>query len=129
LQSGFEHFITLSSRGSFSSRGSLFVTRLPPIRYASDRRRICGATLDVSASGRVGESSTCRERESGTDNDRSGKHDLSGRKHCHFLSAGMFAVSATAKQRGPIATFEQIIKFVDYSRGALLQANGSIKEL
>jgi len=123
--------MTLSSRGSFSSRGSLFATRLPPIRYASDRRRIGAVTLDVSASGRVGESSACRERESGTDNDRSGKHDLSGRKHCYLLpvQSALFVVSATAKQRGPIVTFEQIVKFVDYSRGALLQANGSIKEL
>ena len=46
-----------------------------------------------------------------------------------LFSSAVFAVSATAKQRGPIATFEQIVKFVDYSRGALLQANGSIKEL
>jgi hypothetical protein len=107
------------------------VTRLPPIRYASDRRRIAAVTPDVSASGCVGESSTCRERESGADNDRSGKHDLSGRKHCYLLpvQSALFVVSATAKQRGPIVTFEQIVKFVDYSREALLQADGSIKEL
>ena len=42
--------------------------------------------LDVSASRCVGESSSCREPQSSTENNRSGQHDLSGHEHCRFLS-------------------------------------------
>ncbi len=62
------------------------LTRLPFIWHASDGRRVGAVTLDVSASRCVGESSTCRERESGAENNRSGKHDFSDREHCLFLS-------------------------------------------
>jgi hypothetical protein len=61
-------------------------SQLPFIRYASHRRRWTAVTLDVSASGCVGESSTCREHENGAENNRSGKHEVSGREHCRFLS-------------------------------------------
>jgi hypothetical protein len=106
-------------------------SQLPFIRYASHRRRWTAVTLDVSASGCVGESSTCREHENGAENNRSGKHEVSGREHCGFLSdrSVVFAARCTPKHSGPIATLEQIVRLADYSRRALLQANWSIKPL
>ena len=74
-------------------RTPLPLTRLPSIRYASDRRRVAAITLDVSASRCVGESSTCRERKSGAENKRSAKRHFSGREHCLILS-DQFAVFA-----------------------------------
>jgi hypothetical protein len=69
------------------------LTRLPFIRYASDRRRAAAITLDVSASRCVGESSTCRERKSGAENKHSAKRDFSSREHRLILS-DQFAVFA-----------------------------------
>jgi hypothetical protein len=60
--------------------------KLPSIRHAPDGRGWAAVTLDVSASRCVGESSTCRERKSGAEKNRSGEHDFSGREHCCFLS-------------------------------------------
>jgi hypothetical protein len=49
---------------------------------------------DVSASRCVGERSTRRERKCSAENNRSGQHEFSGRKHCRFLSDRSVAFAA-----------------------------------
>lgn len=69
-------------------------SQLPSIRHASDGRRWAAVTLDVSASRCVGERSTRRERKCSAENNRSGQHEFSGRKHCRFLSDRSVAFAA-----------------------------------
>ena len=59
-------------------------SQLPSIRYASDGRRWAAVTLDVSASRCVREGGARRERKSGAEKNRGGKHEFSDREHCCF---------------------------------------------
>ena len=61
-------------------------SQLPSIRYTSYGRRWAAVTLDVSASRCVGEGGARRERKSGAEKNRGGKHEFSDREHCCFLS-------------------------------------------
>jgi hypothetical protein len=77
--------VSTNQGGRGHGAAGLPASQLPSIRHAPDGRRWAAVTLDVSASRCVGESSTCREPQSSTENNRSGEHDFPGREHCCFL--------------------------------------------
>jgi hypothetical protein len=79
----------------------------------------------------VGEGGSRRERKSGAENNRSGKHEFSRLEHCCFLSdqSVVFPPRATSKHSDPITPLEQIVRLIDYSHWASLRTNWSIKLL
>jgi hypothetical protein len=123
--------VSTNQGGRGHGAAGLPASQLPFIQYASHRQGWAAVTLDVSASRYVGEGGSRRERKSGAENNRSGKHEFSRLEHCCSLSdqSVVFPLRATSKHSGSITTLEQIVRLIDYSHWASLRANSSIKLL